>query len=147
MMLLLRRGCHCLILVRAFRQCLRSDLGDRRLRYLLCHVCHGSNDLKAHEYAYRPPLAFYYYYHPTDVHRSHLVLTLEVTQIQLGYYPNQDYLAHVIRLVAHVATLCFGFCLHQPLRVSSSMNDGATAGRRLRMLIHGYTEHRCLNCS
>lgn len=144
-MLLLRWGYHCLILVRAFRQCLRSDLGDRRLRDLLCHVYHGSNDLKAHAYAYKPLLAFYYYCQPT-VHRRHLVLTLKVTQIQLSYYPNQDYLTHVIRLVGHVATLCFGFCLHQPLRVSSSMNDGAAA-EHLRMLIHGYTEHRCLNCS
>ena len=147
MMLLLHRGCHCLILVRAFRQCLRSDLGDRRLRDLLCHVCHGSNDLKAHEYAYKPLLAFYYYYHPTDVHRSRLVLTLKVTQIQLYYCPNQDYLTHVIRLVGHVATLCFGFWLHQPLRVSSSMNDGVAVKRHLQILIHEYTEHRCPNCS
>ena len=100
------------------------------------------NDLKAREYAYKLPLGFYYYYHLTDFHRRHLVLTLKVTLIL-----NQDYLPHVIHLMDHVATLCFGFYHHQPLRVSSSMNDGVAVKRHLQILIHEYTEHRCPNCS
>ena len=135
----------CWSLVRAFRRCPRWDSGGRRLRGLLCRVCHGSNDPKAHEFAYKPPLVFYYYCFPNDIRQHPLVLTLGVNSIQLSYYPNQDCLSHAIHLRGHVVTLYFGFCPHQPWMGLSLMNDGAK--QHLCLMPHGCTKHQYLDCS